>query len=76
MLSKIVRPLEGGNKRQYSPGEIVDTTAWPKEALLQKQRYIEPAPEGATVPTEDADGGQETAAGGQHVSDGAVDSAV
>ena len=54
MLSIIVRRFEGGNKRQYTPGEIVDTTEWPKEAALHRQRYLEPAPDGATVPPENA----------------------
>ena len=61
MLSVIVRRFEGGNTRQYTPGEIVDSSAWPKEAALHRQRYLEPAPEGATVsdtdqpPTRDSD---------------------
>ena len=67
MLSVIVRRFEGGNRRQYAPGDIVDTTAWAREAQLQRQRYIEPAPEGATVPDEDADG---------QLADGVVDRAV
>ena len=54
MKCRIVRPFEGAHGRQFTPGEIVDTTDWPKEAQLLKQRYLEPAPEGATVPLDDA----------------------
>ena len=62
MLSIIVRRFEGQHLRQYAPGEIVDSTTWPKEAQLHRQRYIEPAPEGAAMvpdtdqpPTRDSD---------------------
>ena len=56
MLSTVTKHFEGDQGRQFTPGEIVDSTDWPKEAQLQRQRFIEPAPEGATVPNEDADG--------------------
>ena len=67
VLSIIVRRFEGQHKRQYAPGEIVDSSAWPKEAQLQRQRFIQPAPEGATVPDEDANG---------RLTDGVVDRVV
>ena len=53
MVSIVVRRFEGRDRRQYEPGEIVDSTDWPKEAKLHAQRYLEPAPDGATVPDED-----------------------
>ena len=72
MLSIVMRRFEGQHRREFAPGEIVDTTAWPKESKLHRQRYLEPAPEGATVPTEDADGDDETTGGSARVEHGAV----
>ena len=54
MLSIVTRRFEGKNRREYAPGEIVDSRGWPKEAALHRQPYLEPAPDGATVPDEDA----------------------
>ena len=53
MLSIVTKHFEGGNLRQFVPGEIVDSTDWPREAQLVRQRYLQPVPEGATVPDED-----------------------
>ena len=61
MICKIVRLFEGDHGRQFTPGEIVDSTAWPKEAQLRRQRYIEPAPEGSAVTAKNA-----TAEGSDH----------
>ena len=54
MLSVVTRRFEGRHLATFVPGQIVNSTCWPKEAALHRQRYLEPAPEGATVPPEDA----------------------
>jgi len=54
MLSIVTRRFEGRHLATFVPGQIVDSSDWPKEAALHRQRYLEPAPAGATVPDEDA----------------------
>ena len=50
MLSIVTKHFEGRNLATFVPGQIVDSTDWPKETILHAQRYLRPAPPGATGP--------------------------